>query len=136
MLASDASTTVLTTERSDPARRAQLRTAGVTVHVVADDHGRVDLRAGLATLRATGSEVIMVEGGAGIITSLLRGRLVDRVIVGVAPLIIGDGMSAVADLGIARIADGVRLTNRSVVLAGDDVLLAWDVAPAGGSGRL
>jgi hypothetical protein len=34
----------------------------------------------------------------------------------------------VDDLGIDRVTDGIRLTNRSVVPIGDDVLLAWDVA--------
>ncbi len=130
ILRSDASTAVITTSRSDPARRAELRAAGVTVHVVGDDDvGRVDLHAGLAALRDTGFEVVLVEGGARIITSLLRARLVDRVIVAVAPLIIGRGISAVADLDVDRITDGIRLVNRSVVPIGDDVLLAWDVEP-------
>ena len=126
-----ASTIVLTTDRSDPARRDQLRAAGVTVEVVAADAsngGRVDLAAGLACLRRVGMEVLLVEGGGAVITGLLRQRLVDRMIVAVAPLVIGTGTSAVADLGIDRVTDGIRLTNRSVVPIGDDVLLAWDVA--------
>ena len=130
VLAADASTTVITTDRSAPERRAELREQGVTVHVVAADHGRVDLRAGLAALRAGGIEVVLVEGGSGIITGLLRARLVDRVIAAIAPLIIGEGTPAVADLGVDRVAAGIRLANRSIVPVGDDVLLAWDVGPA------
>ncbi len=126
-----ASTIVLTTDRSDPARRAQLLAAGVTVEVVAADTsngGRVDLAAGLACLRRLGMEALLVEGGGSVITGLLRQRLVDRMIVAIAPLVIGTGTSAVDDLGIDRVTDGIRLTNRSVVPIGDDVLLAWDVA--------
>ena len=126
-----ASTIVLTTDRSDPARRAQLHAVGVTVEVVAADAsngGRVDLAAGLACLRRLGMEVLLVEGGGSVITGLLRQRLVDRMIVAIAPLVIGTGTSAVDDLGIDRVTDGIRLTNRSVVPIGDDVLLAWDVA--------
>ena len=103
----------------------------MTVEVVASDAsepGRVDLAAGLACLRSLGMEVLLVEGGGAVITGLLRQRLVDRMIVAVAPLVIGTGTSAVADLGIDRVTDGIRLTNRSVVPIGDDVLLAWDVA--------
>ena len=127
VLAADASTTIITTSRSDPARQAELRAAGVTVHVVADDHGRVDLAAGLQRLRAAGIEVLLVEGGAGIITSLLRARLVDRIVVSISPVIIGRGTSAVGNLDVLRVADGIRLVNRSIVPIEDDVLLAWDV---------
>ena len=63
-----------------------------------------------------------------VITGLLRQRLVDRIIVAIAPLVIGTGTSAVDELGIDRVTDGIRLINRSVVPIGDDVLLAWDVA--------
>ena len=38
-------------------------------------------------------------------------------------------MEAVGDLGIALVADGVRLVNRAVCIADDDVLLGWDVEP-------
>ena len=39
-----------------------------------------------------------------------------------------DGIEAVGDLDMNRVADGVRLTNRTVHFADDDVLLGWDVA--------
>jgi GTP cyclohydrolase II len=134
LLQPDAGTTVITTARSSPARRSELRDRGVTVHVVAGDERGVDIRAGLAALRTSGVEVVLVEGGSGVITSLLRARCVDRVVVAVAPLIIGEGTAAVADLGTNLVADAIRLSNRSIVPIGDDVLLAWDVATDGNNG--
>jgi len=104
---------------------------GVTIHVVAGDERGVDIRAGLAALRTSGVEVLHVEGGSGVITSLLRARCVDRVVVAVALLIIGEGTAAVADLGTKLIADAICLGNRTIVPIGDDVLLAWDVAVDG-----
>ena len=127
VLADDAATIIFTTARSDPARRAQLRAAGVGVEVVADEGGRVDPRAALVQLRRAGMDVLLAEGGAGVITSLLRARLVDRVIVAVAPIIVGAGISAVDALGIDKINDGIHLANRSIIPIGDDVLLAWDL---------
>lgn len=53
-----------------------------------------------------------------------------RIIVSVAPIVIGDGTEAVGALGVTRVADGIRLTNRAMFPVGDDVLLAWDVAPS------
>jgi len=46
-----------------------------------------------------------------------------------APLIIGVGTEAVGPLGVHRVVDGIRLVHRSMYSAGDDVLLAADVAP-------
>lgn len=48
------------------------------------------------------------------ITSLLGAGLVDRIIVSVAPIVIGDGTEAVGALGVTRVADGIRLTNRAM----------------------
>jgi GTP cyclohydrolase II len=134
VLRPEAGTTVITTTRSAPARRVELRDQGVKVHVVASADGRVDLPAALAALRESGVAVVLVEGGAGLISGLLRAGCVDRVIVAVAPLIIGEGTAAVADLGIDRVADGIRLARRSIVPVGDDVLLAWDVGPTDAAG--
>jgi len=50
----------------------------------------------------------MVEGGAGIVTSLLRARLVDRLVVCIAPMILGTGLDAVGDLGLEDLAKALR----------------------------
>jgi hypothetical protein len=39
----------------------------------------------------------------------------------------GTGIDAVGDLGVGSVAESVRLTNRSVHTAGDDLLVAADV---------
>ena len=125
----EAATVVLTTERADAARRRELVDRHVGVHVLPSGRHGVDLHAGLAALRADGIETLLVEGGSRVITSVLEAGVVDRLIVGVAPRIIGQGTDAVGPLGITSVADGVRLTNRTVHLVGDDVLLGWDVRP-------
>jgi GTP cyclohydrolase II len=135
VLGGDASTVVLTTERSDPARRADLRGRGVTVAVVRDGPDGIDLPDGLAQLRRLGIRSLLVEGGARVLTSLLRERLADRVVVAVAPLLLGKGTEAVGDLGTGLVADGLRLANCTVHQAGPDFLIAGDLdgsAPRGG----
>ena len=94
--------------------------------------GGVDLAAALAMLRASGTESLLVEGGAGVITSMLAAGVVDRLVVAIAPILIGSGVEAVGPLGVTRVSDGIELVNRSTHLVGDDVLLAWDVAPRRG----
>jgi GTP cyclohydrolase II len=120
-------TIVVTTERSDPLKRAALRSRGAAVLVVPAAEAGVDLPAALAALRHLGVETLLVEGGARVITSALGLGLADRLVVGVAPTLIGTGREAVGDLGVARVSDGIRLADRTVVRAGDDILIAGDV---------
>ncbi|MBA2529031.1 MAG: GTP cyclohydrolase II RibA [Euzebyales bacterium] len=128
ILSHDAPTLIVTTARSDPSRRDELRRRGVQVQVVAGAPEGVDVAEALRVLRATGVRSLLVEGGARVITSLLSAGLVDRVVVGIAPTIIGSGTEAVGDLGISRVSDGIHLANRALHVLDDDVLLSWDVA--------
>ena len=131
ILEPEALTTVLTTDRSLPERRDALAARGVGVEVLpAGPHG-VDVAAALATLARAGVETLLVEGGSRVITSLLEAGVVDRLVVAVAPTIIGQGTEAVGALGITSVADGVKLANRAVHLVGDDILVSGDVVPSG-----
>jgi 3,4-dihydroxy 2-butanone 4-phosphate synthase/GTP cyclohydrolase II len=128
ILRDEAPTLVVTTEHSSPERRRALRVLGVGVHVVeAEPPWGADLGATLAMLREAGVRSLLVEGGAAVITSFLRRRLVDRVVVGIAPRILGAGTEAVGDLRVARVSDGLRLGGRSVHALGEDIVLAGDV---------
>jgi GTP cyclohydrolase II len=127
ILEEDAPTLVLTTQRSSEADRDLLRARRVAVEVVREGPGGVDIGAALAVLRELGVQCLLVEGGAKVITSLLRGGFVDRMIVSVSGTIIGRGTEAVGDLGVDRVADGIRLGNRTVHVTDEDLLIAWDV---------
>lgn len=129
VLNGDAPTLLVTTDRAETrAKRQALADRGVAVREVASAAGGVDLHAALAALREEGVESVMVEGGAGVITSMLAAGVVDRLVAAIAPRILGAGTEAVGDLSTARVADAVTLTNRAVHPVGDDVLLSYDVA--------
>src|SRR5690606_22271337 len=85
MFHDDGSTLVLTTDASDPMERDRLRRDGVAVEVVPAADGRVDLHAAMARLRELGMGIVLVEGGAAVVTALLTAGLVDRLIVSIAP---------------------------------------------------
>jgi GTP cyclohydrolase II len=127
LLDDDAATILLTTDRAAEADRTRLREAGAGIRVLPSGPGGVDLQAALRQLRTEGVRSLLVEGGAQVITSLLSAGLVDRVVVGTAPRIIGSGKEAVGDLGVARVTEGIVLRNRAVHLTADDVVTAWDV---------
>ena len=62
------------------------------------------------------------------ITSFLSRDLADRLVVGIAPRVLGNGTNAVSDLGVREVSQSLRIERRSVHLAGEDVLIAGDVA--------
>jgi GTP cyclohydrolase II len=123
-----AGTVVITTEPSSEERRAALRARAVGVHFVDASPRGVELAGALQALRELGVGSLLVEGGARVITSFFAEKLVDRLVVGIAPTIMGTGIDAVGDLGVARVSESVRLTNRSVHQAGGDLLVAADVS--------
>ena len=127
VLDDDAATLIVTTPEAPADRLAALAGRGATVRVADGGEGGVDVRAALRTLRAEGVDTLLVEGGARVITSLLAAGVVDRIVVAVAPTIIGAGTEAVGDLGITLVADGMRLVDPCVAAAGGDLLLAADV---------
>jgi riboflavin biosynthesis pyrimidine reductase len=86
----------------------------------------------LPMLRSLGVRSLLVEGGGRVITSMLAAGVVDRLVASISPTIIGTGIDTVGPLGVGKIADGVRLDRRRVYLAGDDILLGFDVTPLQG----
>jgi GTP cyclohydrolase II len=127
ILDDDAATVLYTSENASADRREQLRSRQVGVRVVPAGPGGVDIRSVLSDLRASGVRSLLVEGGAKVITSMLAAGVADRLVVAVAPTIVGAGTEAVGDLGIANVASGLRLTNRSLHVMADDLLIGWDV---------
>ncbi len=127
VLDNGAGTVVITTAPSSEERRAALRSRAVAVHVVDAGPRGVDLTSALRTLRALGVASLLVEGGGRVITSFFAEKVVDRIVVGIAPTIMGAGIDAVGDLDVASVSESVRLTNQSVHQAGDDLLFAADV---------
>lgn len=117
-------TLLAVTAAADPARVDAMRALGARVlRVAAVGDGRVDLPALLAALRRQGIASLMVEGGARLITGLLRAQLVDRMVVTVAPKLLGAGIEAVGDLGITALADAIRLDHVTVERYGADLVL-------------
>ncbi|ACL24140.1 RibD family protein [Chloroflexus aggregans] len=121
--------TVLACTAAAPSeRRTVLRELGATILTLpATPDGKVDLVALLASLAERGIASIMVEGGACLITGLLRAHLVDAVAITIAPLILGAGPAAVGDLGITTLAQAIKLGDVRWTTYGVDVVLEGEV---------
>ena len=70
----------------------------------------------------------MVEGGARIITSFLRERLVDLLVLTVSPMLVGGGLHAVGDLGEIDPACFPRLKKPGSAWRGADLILWGELA--------
>jgi len=102
-------------------RRTVLEQAGIEVcQVQADERGRVSVEQVVADLADRGLRSIFVEGGAQVITSFLRHGLVHRMLVVTAPVIIGQGVEAIGDLGITTLAQALRPRRSRVRRLGTD----------------
>jgi riboflavin biosynthesis pyrimidine reductase len=95
---------------------------GADVIRLRDRAGRVDLTALLEELAARGIRTLLVEGGARITTELLRLRLADRLVLFIAPKIVGSGVDAIGDLAVERIDDALTLDQKSIETLGPDVV--------------
>jgi diaminohydroxyphosphoribosylaminopyrimidine deaminase/5-amino-6-(5-phosphoribosylamino)uracil reductase len=124
-VASDRRTLIVTTARAPVVRSEALRTQGVEVVCLpAYDDGRVDLEALLRYLGERGVASVLVEGGATLSATLLRRRLVDKVLLFVAPKIIGaDGLSVVGPCGVETMEQVIHLRDVVSRRLGNDVLL-------------
>lgn len=82
-----------------------------------------DVAAALAELHGRGVRELLVEGGPTVAAAFLRAGLVDELHAYVAPVLLGAGASAVADLGVPSIDQALRWCTREVHRLGEDVLL-------------
>ena len=117
-------TILAVTDHAPAAKRDEVRNLGANVLCLPTNAaGRVDLVALLAALHDRGVGSVLVEGGAEMITALLRARLADRLVVCIAPKILGAGIEAVGDLGIRKLARTLMITDTSVTHHGVDLVL-------------
>jgi len=129
VLTSDAPTIIATTPRAGEKKLSRLRETGVEVLTVpVDEQGDVDLRELLKMLAERNVSSVLVEGGSGVITSFLRWKLVDKIIVAVAPKIMGRGVEAVGDLNIKDVSQALKLDFMKVYRLGEDVVIEGRLA--------
>ncbi|HEX2222208.1 MAG TPA: GTP cyclohydrolase II [Candidatus Limnocylindria bacterium] len=127
-----APTLVATTRHAAAARRRAIEATGVEVLTVdATADGRVDLAALLDELGARRISSLLVEGGASLITAMLRGQHVHRLVVSIAPMVVGDGIEAVGDLDVHRLRDALTFRSARFSQVGPDVVFDGELEPSG-----
>jgi GTP cyclohydrolase II len=130
VLTDDAAPTIVATTHLAPEERAvAIRSHGATVlRARAANDGTVDLSDLMRRLRGRGVRSLLIEGGRGMITSALRGGIVDRLTVCIAPKVIGEGISAVGDLHVDYLRDAMTFAHSRFITCGEDIVFYGEPA--------
>lgn len=104
--------------RDIPANAAVFDDAAETVRLLTRDPADA-----LKRLAERDRQHVWLEGGPTLAGSFWRAGLVDRVVAYLAPALLGDGRSALADAGVRTITEAIRLELSDVTRVGSDVRL-------------
>jgi diaminohydroxyphosphoribosylaminopyrimidine deaminase/5-amino-6-(5-phosphoribosylamino)uracil reductase len=86
--------------------------------------GSRDLRAVLDDLFDRGIRSAYVEGGPTLASAIVAAGLADEFAIYLGPVLLGGEHTATGDLGIASIADGIRLRIVELEVLGDDIFIS------------
>jgi diaminohydroxyphosphoribosylaminopyrimidine deaminase/5-amino-6-(5-phosphoribosylamino)uracil reductase len=81
-----------------------------------------DLHSVVAELQSRGIQSLFVEGGPTLASAFIEAGLADRVLVYIAPVLLGGRRLALTDIGVGSIDEARRLTVEEWVPLGDDLL--------------
>lgn len=121
--------TVVTTQVASKEKIGRIEEKGVSVIVLPEDEkGWVSQNILWKRFAEMGIASVLVEGGSTVITACLKYRNADRLIVFVAPKILGSGIDAVGDLGIRNINSALSMKNMKVKHVNEDIMITADIA--------
>ena len=129
LFSKEAPTVVATTEEAPEDRRRSWADAGVEVVVFDAEAGRVPLRSLFAHLGKRDVQSALLEGGPTLAWSAVREGLVDRIVVFLAPKLLGGerSLGVLGGEGFARIADALSVRITEVTPVGEDLMVEADV---------
>ncbi len=118
-------TIVATTDAMPPDREQALRQAHVEVwRLPAAADGRVALASLIQKLAHEQIDSLLIEGGSEIAWSFLREKLIDKILLVIAPKIVGGrgAPSPVGGLGVERLSEAIPLKDVTVSYLDGDIL--------------
>ena len=107
-------------------KREEIEGLGLNVKPIpASESGGLSPEWVVKTVEDMGMNRILIEGGGRVITSFLRAGLVNRMIIVTAPIFIGKGIPAIADLGVESLKDVLSPRKTRFWCMGRDAV--WDI---------
>jgi len=119
----------------EPQETENYNRLGAKTVVLPSIKGYIDLKELFKTLGERGITSVLVEGGSILLGSIFDQRFVDKVVVFIAPIIIGGerAKTAVAGAGVDKVVDSFKLKRVNVERFGQDIMISGYVA-AGSKG--
>ncbi|MGE3800482.1 MAG: bifunctional diaminohydroxyphosphoribosylaminopyrimidine deaminase/5-amino-6-(5-phosphoribosylamino)uracil reductase RibD [Candidatus Kapaibacterium sp.] len=117
-------TTVFIGEDMSEAPRAyELRDAGIGVETIPVEGNPVNLRLDLVIDRLGSMNLtsVLVEGGAAVIDTMIAENLADKLILFIAPKLLGHGIKSFQRLAVDRLDQATVLNIHSTELVGEDI---------------
>ena len=116
--------------RASPEALSRIAETGAETRLVsADPQGRVSLVEALVAIRGWGVERLLVEGGAAVLSSFLRGRLADEVTIEIVPRLLGaPALAAVGAIGVTTLAGAVVVDDPRVERAEESIVVRGRLA--------
>lgn len=118
-------TIVLTTEQASQQKQSELESLGAEI-IRCGSGERVDLAFAMQQLGARGISSILLEGGGRLNGAMLKAQLIDKIILFIAPKIIGGAGAAPSSFdfpGYALMKDAVQLSQMNVKSFGNDICI-------------
>jgi len=94
-----------------------------TIHIK-ERSGTLSLSDLLKKLGQMGIVTLLIEGGSEVITSFIKQKVVDKIVILVAPKLLGNGISPVGELGIGKIDKAISLDEIEWNRSGPDIVLS------------
>ena len=126
------SNTLIYTAAQNSEKISALEKLGVSVCVLANAQGRVDLSAMLKDLAQRGINEVLVEAGSVLNGALLQENLIDELVLYLAPQMLGDAARGMANLGeLTQLDQRVELHWQDVRQVGNDLRVQAKICRVG-----
>ncbi|MBX3330826.1 MAG: bifunctional diaminohydroxyphosphoribosylaminopyrimidine deaminase/5-amino-6-(5-phosphoribosylamino)uracil reductase RibD [Nitrospira sp.] len=124
-----AKTIIATTAAAPAAQRSVLQEKGVEILTLPTRQNRVSLPALLKQLGRRGITSLLVEGGSEVNAAMLKAKLVDRIRLYMAPLLLGgqNAKSVIGGESPARLAGAIEVRHVVTRFVGNDVVVEGDL---------
>jgi diaminohydroxyphosphoribosylaminopyrimidine deaminase/5-amino-6-(5-phosphoribosylamino)uracil reductase len=133
---SAAGVVLITSDEHDTEALRPYREVGVEIIAVPLRNQRLDLIRAMTELGRRDLQCILLEGGGGLAGAMLRAQLLNRVMIFIAPKLIGgSGHELLAGTGVAKMADAVTLNDLRLRPVGEDILIEGELGRVWGKGH-
>ena len=125
----DKKTIIAATPSASSRNKSLIEKQGNKVLIVKEASGRVSLKALMKALGKLDISSVMIEGGSSINASALSSRIVDKIMVFIAPMIIGgsDSIPSIGGKSPAQLGKTIKLRNLRINRVGQDILIQGDI---------